>query len=188
MSFRTMRLCAGLTICEVAKSVGVASSTVSNWECGVYAPNPENMRRLAGLYHCTVADLLPPESPAGVGPDFGSRLKAARKRMGLSRLEFADLLGLASEPASRNVSVQTRNSCAYQAVYRWENGVSFPRGPMVKKIVEVTGLDVNYFFGAPTQTNLQPSPAAWYLQECSSAELLSELTRRLNGAEGEVTK
>ena len=58
MSFLSAREKIGLTQKEVAEKMGVDQSAVSFWETGKTAPRAAMLVKLAGLYCCTVDDLL----------------------------------------------------------------------------------------------------------------------------------
>lgn len=58
MGFASARENAGLTQYEVADKLGVDQSTVSLWETGKTMPRAATLVKLAGLYCCTVDDLL----------------------------------------------------------------------------------------------------------------------------------
>lgn len=56
-NFKAIRQRAGLTQKEVAKQLNVQQCSISNWECGRYFPNTDNLIRLATIYKCSVEDL-----------------------------------------------------------------------------------------------------------------------------------
>lgn len=58
MSFRQARLNAGLSVREVMAALGVSDAAVYQWETGVTTPRAQMLVKLAGLYCCTVDDLL----------------------------------------------------------------------------------------------------------------------------------
>ena len=58
MSFAHERKKAGFSQSQVAKSVLVDQSTVSRWETGKTRPRAALLTQLAGLYRCTVDELL----------------------------------------------------------------------------------------------------------------------------------
>lgn len=58
MSFLSAREKSGLTQREVAEHMGVDQSAVSFWETGKTRPRAALLIKLAGLYHCTVDELL----------------------------------------------------------------------------------------------------------------------------------
>lgn len=69
--FKECRLQAGLSQKFVAKTLKVASPSVSNWESGKTMPTPENLSALASLYGVSVDYLLgrdEPDTPAEAVP------------------------------------------------------------------------------------------------------------------------
>lgn len=58
MGFLSARENVGLTQKEVADRLGIDQSAVSLWETGKTAPRASVLVRLAGLYGCTVDELL----------------------------------------------------------------------------------------------------------------------------------
>lgn len=63
MSFLSARENVGLTQKEVADKLGLDQSAVSLWETGKTAPRASVLVRLAGLYCCSVDELLRTDSP-----------------------------------------------------------------------------------------------------------------------------
>ena len=53
-----LRKRAGLTQCDVAERLKVSQSVVSQWETGGCLPSIEWLPELAGLYDCSVDELL----------------------------------------------------------------------------------------------------------------------------------
>lgn len=58
MSFLSAREASGMTQKKVAEKVGVDQSAVSFWETGKTRPRAALLVKLAGLYCCTVDELL----------------------------------------------------------------------------------------------------------------------------------
>lgn len=58
MSFLKARENTGMTQSEVAEILGIDQSAVSMWETGRTMPRAATLVKLAGLYHCTVDELL----------------------------------------------------------------------------------------------------------------------------------
>ena len=58
LNFLLPRLRMGLSQEEVAEHMGVDQSAVSFWETGKTRPRAALLVKLAGLYHCTVDELL----------------------------------------------------------------------------------------------------------------------------------
>ena len=63
------RLLRKLSQKDVAASVGVSVSVISNYERGERTPSVETLMALAGLYRCSVDYLLGLEKAAGVSID-----------------------------------------------------------------------------------------------------------------------
>lgn len=60
MNMKELRHRAGLTADDVARELGVASSTVRNWDAMRTVPRmtPKDMKALMGCYQCTLGELL----------------------------------------------------------------------------------------------------------------------------------
>lgn len=58
MGFRQARVNAGLSVREVMRAMGVSDSAVYMWETGVTRPRASILVKLAGLYQCSIDDLL----------------------------------------------------------------------------------------------------------------------------------
>jgi transcriptional regulator with XRE-family HTH domain len=80
---RKRRLDLGLLQREVALLVGVDKTTVFNWEAGIATPN---LRAISGVLRFLGYD------PTETGSTLGERLRAARKRLGLSHADLAGKL------------------------------------------------------------------------------------------------
>lgn len=69
MSFSSARIKTGLSQAAVAERMGVTDAAVSMWETGKTRPRASLLVKLAGLYCCTVDELLADnpnqESPSG---------------------------------------------------------------------------------------------------------------------------
>lgn len=65
MGFAKARKAAGYSQSDVARFMGVSPAAVSQWETGVKMPNAGKLVKLAGLYCCTVDDLLRAEDGQG---------------------------------------------------------------------------------------------------------------------------
>lgn len=58
IEIRAYRKKAKMTQEDVAKLVGVKANTVSQWETGDRVPRVDMLQKLAGVFSCTVDDLL----------------------------------------------------------------------------------------------------------------------------------
>lgn len=58
MSLRTAREAAGYSQTDVAKFLKINQSSVSLWESGRHRPRTSFLPKLAGLYGCTIDELL----------------------------------------------------------------------------------------------------------------------------------
>jgi transcriptional regulator with XRE-family HTH domain len=82
---RKRRLDLGLLQREVALRIGVDTTTVFNWEAGTASPN---IRALPGVIRFLGYD------PTETGSTLGERLRATRRRLGLSHADLAGRLGV----------------------------------------------------------------------------------------------
>ena len=80
---RKRRLDLGLLQREVALRIGVDKTTVFNWEAGTASPS---LRAVPGVIRFLGYD------PTETGSTLGGRLRAARKRLGLSHADLAEKL------------------------------------------------------------------------------------------------
>lgn len=53
----------GLSQSDLAKQIGVPDMTVSRWERGKNVPEIHRLRALAGIFGCTIDDLVGPTTP-----------------------------------------------------------------------------------------------------------------------------
>lgn len=64
MAFRAARERVGYSQSEVARILGLDSTTVVKWEGGVNMPRAATLAKLAALYCCSIEELLDSNSPA----------------------------------------------------------------------------------------------------------------------------
>lgn len=64
LSFKRAREKCGLTQRDLAETLGIDQSTISLWEAGKTQPRAKLLLKLAGILHCTVDDLLSPDTEA----------------------------------------------------------------------------------------------------------------------------
>jgi transcriptional regulator with XRE-family HTH domain len=58
MSFRELRVRAGLSVAQVMSALNVSDAAVYMWESGATTPNAKRLSQIAKLYNCTVDELL----------------------------------------------------------------------------------------------------------------------------------
>lgn len=58
IGIRARRIATGLTQMDVAELIGVKQAAVSKWESGETFPRMDKLKELAGLYECTVDELI----------------------------------------------------------------------------------------------------------------------------------
>ena len=107
---------------------------------------------------------------------FGKRLQMVRKSLGLTRREFALLIGWNEEDVKirRTSSGKMLPSSAEGIIQNWELGKMFPRYDSIVKIINGTGYDANFYFGIDDSENSVSS----LISSFSTDELLAELKRR----------
>ena len=117
-------------------------SLVSGWENNRYTPSPERLKAIAELGGISVHELI-------YRKPIGQKIKAIRKSLGFSQLEFSKVIGATKS-----------------AVNNWENGYNYPNNERLKVIAELGNTTVNQL--------LNSNP----LSDYSTDELLQELERR----------
>lgn len=58
MSFKIMRIRAGLTQPQVSEALGIPQSTIACWETGRALPRADKLPALAKLFKCSIDELL----------------------------------------------------------------------------------------------------------------------------------
>lgn len=58
MSFKIMRIKAGLTQPQVSEALGIPQSTIACWETGRALPRADKLPALAKLFKCSIDELL----------------------------------------------------------------------------------------------------------------------------------
>ena len=141
---KDIRLELGETLEEFGKRFNPPAnrSLVSGWENGRYLPSPERLKVIAELGGISVHELI-------YRKPIGQKIKAIRKSLGFSQLEFSKVIGATKS-----------------AVANWENGYNYPNNERLKVIAELGNTAVNQL--------LNSNP----LSDYSTDELLQELERR----------
>ena len=112
---KDIRLELGETLEEFGKRFNPPAnrSLVSGWENGRYLPSPERLKVIAELGGISVRELI-------YRKPIGQKIKAIRKSLGLSQLEFSKVVGATKS-----------------AVANWENGYNYPNNDRLKEIAEL---------------------------------------------------
>ena len=58
MSFRELRVRAGLSVAQVMSALNVSDAAVYMWETGATKPSTKRLLQIAELYNCTIDELL----------------------------------------------------------------------------------------------------------------------------------
>lgn len=140
--FREVRKSLGLTQAHIAKYLGSFQQTVARWECGDCFPHPKHAAKLLclfgsavpnGFFSYQLGDVLgSPTSllyPELAQPEFGLRLREARKRLRLTQVEASLLLG-----------------CSYKTYENWESLKSNCSSPIIRK-------NIRQMFSSVTNTS-----------------------------------
>ena len=61
MAIREMRLKANKSVQDVMDALNVSDAAVYSWEMGTYKPKADNLIKLAGLFNCSIDDLVKEE-------------------------------------------------------------------------------------------------------------------------------
>ena len=56
--FKEIREQRGLTLKEISLALGIAESSVHNWESGLFAPRPSRIEKIATILQCDPDDLV----------------------------------------------------------------------------------------------------------------------------------
>ncbi len=64
MSFRELRVRAGLTVAQVMAALNVSDAAVYMWETGATRPSTKKLPQIAKLYNCTIDELLSGDAQA----------------------------------------------------------------------------------------------------------------------------
>ena len=64
-TIKNLRIASGKTQQQVAVACGIKQGVYTNWETGRYAPNAENLARLADCFDCTVDYIIGRETEEG---------------------------------------------------------------------------------------------------------------------------
>ena len=139
---KDIRLELGETLEEFGERFNTSKVTVFNWEKGRNLPNKFNLKEIAELGGVSVEELI-------YRKPIGQKIKAIRKSLGYSQLEFSKVVGATKS-----------------AVANWENGYNHPNNDRLKVIAGLGNTTVNQL--------LNSNP----LSDYSTDELLQELKRR----------
>src|SRR5699024_3545925 len=139
---KDIRLELGETLEEFGGRFNTSKATVFNWEKGRNLPNKSNLKKIAEIGDVSIHEFI-------YRKPIGQKIKAIRKSLGLSQLEFSKVIGATKS-----------------AVNNWENGYNYPNNERLKVIAELGNTTVNQL--------LNSNP----LSDYSTDELLQELERR----------
>lgn len=139
---KDIRLELGETLEEFGERFNTSKATVFNWEKGRNLPNKSNLKKIAEIGGISIHELT-------YRKPIGKKIKAIRKSLGFSQLEFSKAIGATKS-----------------AVNNWENGYNYPNNERLKVIAELGNTTVNQL--------LNSNP----LSDYSTDELLQELERR----------
>ncbi|MEU7767721.1 helix-turn-helix domain-containing protein [Nocardia sp. NPDC049190] len=106
---------------------------VGEWEAGRVTPGPRYRRALEAVTGEDFGQSTDTAQTAGIS--FGSQVRAARIRMGLSQEEFAAEIRQAGEKSGQP------NNCSADAVQDWESNGRMPRRLYRRALEAVTGED-----------------------------------------------
>ena len=141
---KDIRLELGETLEEFGGRFNTSKATVFNWEKGRNLPNKSNLKKIAEIGDVSIHELI-------YRKPIGQKIKAIRKSLGLSKLEFSKVIGATKS-----------------AVNNWENGYNYPNNERLKQIANLGNITVDEL--------LNDNPLAKFTNE----ELLNELNRRLS--------
>ena len=111
---KELRTGAGLTQAQLAKQLGVAQSTIGNWESSWRAPH-RNCAQSGCVFRCSTDYLLGEDYPVSFGPDGEStadiyfRLAQGAKALDLTQHDVDLLLGIAREIKDKEKKFKERN-------------------------------------------------------------------------------
>lgn len=145
---RELRIENGLTQLQLAQILGISKSNISKYEAGNVEPNLDIITNVA-IQFCVSTDYLLGLSDnrteksslewryPHVQNRFGSILFKYREREQLSTDKFAEKIGI-SETLETNL----------------EQGIHVPTMPLIKRIANITGYDIDYLTGATEHTSV----------------------------------
>lgn len=145
---KELRLENGLTQLQLAEILDISKSDISKYETGIVEPNSDIVTKIATYfgvftdYLLGVSDNRIKESDlewrySHVQNRLGSILFKYRKREQLSIDKFAEKIGI-----SKTLEAKL------------EQGIYVPTMPLIKKIANITGYDVDYLTGATNSTHV----------------------------------
>lgn len=128
-----LRKACGKSQRALGKNIGVSQVTICNWESGRKRPRPEKLAVLADALNVSVSALtqgagdITDSSHLLDATSFGERLSTLRK---LRRLSLVDL--------------GARIGVSHVAVWKWENGSSYPSPQRIKSIADQLHVSVSF--------------------------------------------
>lgn len=124
LRIRDARKDAGITQENLAQSLGINRATMSKYETGAIDPPASKLQCIAEALGVCVQDLIGDETEVTC-MTYGQRIRAARKKAGMTQTELAKKLGI-----------------PYQSIGQWEKDRRKPKLETLQRIAEALGVPI----------------------------------------------
>lgn len=148
---KKIRIENGLTQIQLAKILDISKSNISKYEAGSVEPNLEITAKIATYFTVSTDYLLGLSESKIADTDLEWRYPPVKNRLGtiLSKYRSSKQFSISEFAKSIDISDDLE--------IKLENGVYEPSMPLLKKISNVTGYDIDYLVGARDKAYLSSS-------------------------------
>lgn len=183
-TIKNLRIASGKTQQQVADACGIKQGVYTNWETGRYAPNAENLARLADCFDCTVDYIIGRETEEGsviishgieLSNDEQEFLKLYRQLPNTQRFaalvigkgvgcddqdqSFGDRLrSIRRSCGLTQTELAERTGLSQSNINTWERNRSLPLPHGLIKLADCFGCSVDYLLGREVQEHALEDP------------------------------
>lgn len=145
---KELRIENGLTQLQLAEILGISKSNISKYEAGSVEPNLDIITKSAVYFGVYTDYLLGLSNTRSDQADFEWKLPHVQNRLGSILLKFREREQLSIDKFAKKMGISE------SLEIELEQGVYIPTMPLIKKIANITGYDVDYLIGASDYTHV----------------------------------
>lgn len=139
LKLKKLRIQNKITQEQLAKKLGVARTTITNYETGESKPDIETLKKIAEYFNCTIDDLLNTslDNEPNLNINFVNKLKEYRKLNNYTQFDLAQKLNLKQTTISK-----------------WERDKSIPDIYIIHRIANIFNCSIDNLLGLEEHNNI----------------------------------